>query len=360
MNEADLIDLIYKAAQSEEWQSIAIALHQAMTGTASGNMYRADLEAGKTTLAVHSGYIPDMLATCDRARRGSAPGTPALADTPAGDMRPGMEFHDDRIRVPKDGVPIFDGERQFTCHDGNLPCRERGRREGDWLRLMERIDAHLRKAQQLQLMLQEERLVRRGYLDLIDRMENGILLLDARGRVEFRNRAASCLLDDGKLLHVDGAGILRLNDAGADETLRAGITAISRKVYSALPNAFPVCRADITCPFVAMLTPFAASRGDTVIASGFGGDRLPVAVLAIEKRRIRAQPGHDMLGTVFGLTPAEAELALALHAGASLRTHASRRAVSLHTVRNQLKSVFEKTGVHRQAELVSMLGRLVP
>jgi DNA-binding CsgD family transcriptional regulator len=56
-----------------------------------------------------------------------------------------------------------------------------------------------------------------------------------------------------------------------------------------------------------------------------------------------------------GITRAEARLASMLADGISLEEAAEALLVSIQTVRSQLKSVFAKTGVTRQAELVALL-----
>src|SRR5690606_33122681 len=59
-----------------------------------------------------------------------------------------------------------------------------------------------------------------------------------------------------------------------------------------------------------------------------------------------------------GLTPAEARLAARLRFGLSLKEAAEELGISVNTARNQLKSVFEKLGVNRQADLVRHLAEL--
>jgi DNA-binding CsgD family transcriptional regulator len=63
----------------------------------------------------------------------------------------------------------------------------------------------------------------------------------------------------------------------------------------------------------------------------------------------------EMLATLYGLTAAEAELVTLLCQGETLDEAARIRGVSAHTARSQLKSVFSKTGVSRQADLVRLL-----
>src|SRR5262245_15705202 len=63
-------------------------------------------------------------------------------------------------------------------------------------------------------------------------------------------------------------------------------------------------------------------------------------------------PQADFLETRFGLRPAEARLVALLFAGASLRSCAKALGIQYDTARSYLKSVFQKTETHRQAELV--------
>src|SRR5262245_17347770 len=66
----------------------------------------------------------------------------------------------------------------------------------------------------------------------------------------------------------------------------------------------------------------------------------------------REIPQADFLEDIFGLTPAQARLVVQLFAGASLRSCAEKLGIKYESARGYLKAVFEKTGTHRQAELV--------
>jgi DNA-binding CsgD family transcriptional regulator len=62
---------------------------------------------------------------------------------------------------------------------------------------------------------------------------------------------------------------------------------------------------------------------------------------------------------MLSLTAAEAEVALALCDGQSRDTIAARRGVSPETVKAQVKSLYQKTGCHRETELVLLLRTMV-
>lgn len=77
-----------------------------------------------------------------------------------------------------------------------------------------------------------------------------------------------------------------------------------------------------------------------------------------------ARPGPEKqtdpqtLRDVFGLTAAEARLATALTRGSTLVDAAQTIGIARNTAKVQLRSVFAKTGVHRQAQLVALIASL--
>src|SRR5262245_43825487 len=68
----------------------------------------------------------------------------------------------------------------------------------------------------------------------------------------------------------------------------------------------------------------------------------------------------ELLRRHFGLTPAEATLALHLAEGETLRSAEAKLSMTYETARTHLKSVFQKTGTRRQAELVVVIVTAIP
>src|SRR5262245_51409150 len=68
----------------------------------------------------------------------------------------------------------------------------------------------------------------------------------------------------------------------------------------------------------------------------------------------------ELLRCRFGLTPAEARLALHLVAGETLRSAEAKLSMTYETARTHLKSIFQKTGTCRQAELVVVIVTALP
>jgi DNA-binding CsgD family transcriptional regulator/GAF domain-containing protein len=90
------------------------------------------------------------------------------------------------------------------------------------------------------------------------------------------------------------------------------------------------------------------------------GDENLTAALAeiVQLKEGRARfPSKDALCSDFGLTPAEAYIALGIVRGETLASLAAARGITIATARTQLKLVFAKLGAHRQSQLVALLSR---
>lgn len=64
------------------------------------------------------------------------------------------------------------------------------------------------------------------------------------------------------------------------------------------------------------------------------------------------------LHNLFGLSDAEAQIAMALHAGHDIAAIARSRGVAAATIRKQVSSLFEKLNVHKQADVVRLVSKL--
>jgi DNA-binding CsgD family transcriptional regulator len=86
-----------------------------------------------------------------------------------------------------------------------------------------------------------------------------------------------------------------------------------------------------------------------------GADTSPELLLLLRDSSRRQVPTPALLRDVFGLTPAEAKLTLKLLDGLSLTAAAEEIGVSRNTARTQLSSVFSKTNLNSQAQLVKLV-----
>jgi DNA-binding CsgD family transcriptional regulator len=72
------------------------------------------------------------------------------------------------------------------------------------------------------------------------------------------------------------------------------------------------------------------------------------------------EPAAPLLRRLYGLTIAEADVAVRIARGADLKEISDELSVSITTVRKHLQHVYDKTDTHRQAELVRLLITLRP
>ena len=73
-----------------------------------------------------------------------------------------------------------------------------------------------------------------------------------------------------------------------------------------------------------------------------------------------AEPPKMLIRQLFGLTNAEADVALRLVRGDGLKPISADLALSMATVKTHLHHIFDKTDTHRQAELVRLLLAIIP
>jgi DNA-binding CsgD family transcriptional regulator len=78
----------------------------------------------------------------------------------------------------------------------------------------------------------------------------------------------------------------------------------------------------------------------------------PCAAIFVSDFENHCPVPETVLANYYRLTPAEARLVTALVAGTRLQDYAEQAGISIETARNQLKMIFNKTGHHRQSELI--------
>ncbi|MCB1845667.1 MAG: helix-turn-helix transcriptional regulator, partial [Halioglobus sp.] len=137
---------------------------------------------------------------------------------------------------------------------------------------------------------------------------------------------------------------------------------INRELQEALTAIIRAQQQGQTSIVRALRVPRAGGRADLglVIRPATGAQAgesqvIPAAAIFVSDPELQVETSQQILGELFELTPAEARLATLLARGLSLAEVSKAQAISQHTARAQLKSIFAKTGVSRQAELVRLV-----
>ncbi len=174
------------------------------------------------------------------------------------------------------------------------------------------------------------------------------LMLDGNGRVLAANALMESLVGAVRWRTRDGVAFA---DRAADRLLREALTRLVQPEHRGV-RSFPV-RDDLSETMtIAHVVPVRLSARDIL-------SRSDAALILTPLARLSPAPA-ELLQALFDLTPAESRLARSLVEGEPLEEIARNSGVSAHTTRVHLRSVLAKTGCHRQAELVSLLGGLRP
>lgn len=215
------------------------------------------------------------------------------------------------------------------------------------LRLLGRLYPHLRRAFEFNVRLSQADLYQAAATEALERLDKAALLVDSAARVLFANRAAEQLFHDGAGLRLlDGC----LAAAVGAETarLRRSIVQSHTMDFSGEPITLPISRGDARAPLAVSIAPVRPSTPLGLPTSAW-------AIVLISDPESRRKPPAELLRQRFGLTRAEAALALEIMQGEGVPAAADRLAVSQSTAKTHLVRIFSKTGTRRQAELVRLL-----
>ena len=72
----------------------------------------------------------------------------------------------------------------------------------------------------------------------------------------------------------------------------------------------------------------------------------------------RVRPAKELLEKLYGLTPAEARVAVQLSNGAPLQEVSDKLGVSRNTLKTQISGLYGKLGINRQSDLVRILAQV--
>lgn len=370
-----LINLIYEAAcDPAQWPEFLRAFARAVEGRGT-LIYTHDFETMAASTAAEGGFPnamvgfdPEFLATLEEhynhvnvwAQNETLlePGRPVTGSMLYPERQlPGTEFYQDWLR-PQDyfhalgGIVVRDGSRAMKF--SSLRSRRAGDFTPDEIGLYERLLPHLARAASIQHRFAYLQNLASSSLSVLDTVPAPVLLLDASARSLHANRAADAELRRADPLRLGPSGEICVRGAPhAQAALRTAIGAAldpARSVNERLPTVAQVSRRNGEKLSVHALS-LPQGRGAAAAAT----IRQRVAACALVVHGIAARVptvGPQILRHVYGLTPAEVRVVLAMAEGDTLKRYAERRGISRNTAASQLKRAFDKTGLRRQSELV--------
>lgn len=187
----------------------------------------------------------------------------------------------------------------------------------------------------------------RGILEGLEAGRVAAVILDQNGRVSFVTPAAEEFFDPSFGVH--------------DRILWSAVAEERRKLESLSWLARHNGDAPLARRFI--LRAQGAARPVQVDVSrvrGAGLDGLPGARLLVVLRHVgnEDQALAKALCATYGLTRAEADVCVQFGHGLRIPEIAARRSVAEVTIREQMKSIYRKTAVHRQVDLLRLIEKL--
>lgn len=209
---------------------------------------------------------------------------------------------------------------------------------------------HLRRALHIHNLLDRSESLGALYSHVIGRLSVGTILLDETGKVLEQNLVAREVLTQNDGLKLVGG------------RLEASYPSDNRELQQLIRSAFARHAGDPLTIASAM----SVSRPSGQVSLGVVVEPVPSQEWAEGKGQptvvvyIRDAVGKSLASTaaakqLFNLTPAETALAMELANGLSLEEAAEALNIRRNTARAHLRSIFSKTGVRRQTELVRIM-----
>lgn len=216
--------------------------------------------------------------------------------------------------------------------------------------LLTLLTPHLSRAIEIYAKLNRMTSERDLYAGAVNQLSVASIILDEQGRMLTTNAVGRALLDQGEGLSLRD-GHLHIEGRNINKELQEALTSIIREQLhgeTSMVRALRVPRPGGRSDLGLVVRPVPASQWSE-------GQVSPSAAVFISDPDLQESTSRPILGALFELTPAEANLATLLARGLNLAQVSVAQNISQHTARAQLKSIFAKTGVSRQAELVRLV-----
>jgi DNA-binding CsgD family transcriptional regulator/PAS domain-containing protein len=214
--------------------------------------------------------------------------------------------------------------------------------------LLRDIVPHLSRALTIQQTIARQSAQRFAPQIILDRLPHSVLIVDRRGHVIEMNSAAKQLLAAGRGISISKQ---RLSIGDDDDQLHAALHAVldpsSTKTSAAHTLVLGANGGD------APLTLIVSMAKPVLIGQAAPGG---LAIISIPNAQRHGDEDESVLRMSFGLSPAQARLAVMMMSGYSVKEAAQGLNIAESSARQYLKIIFSKTGTRRQSELVRVIG----
>ncbi len=183
--------------------------------------------------------------------------------------------------------------------------------------------------------------------DVLNRLSDGVVLLNRLGEPIFVNRIAQHLLRQGDGLSLQ-QGLLVAAQPDETRRLRATIDHVRGGGIDDPSQHLSLERPSGRRPYAIRICRLAALPD---LADDVGA----LTALFVADPDSRLRPSEASLCGLYGLTPAEARVAADLAQGLPVDEVAANHHISRNTVHHQLRAIFRKTATTRQSDLIALV-----
>jgi DNA-binding CsgD family transcriptional regulator len=247
----------------------------------------------------------------------------------------------------------FIREEGTRAHFAALRSKRRGHFAVEDTRVLELLLPHLRQAFRLADELKAGEARSAQVRGILDRLSGPAAILTRDSRVQEVNSEMDRLLNSSGPIVMSGGRLVARRSADAAKLVKAVQLAGAGADPKASGTRLRLDGGEDGALWIATVLPLSP-----VISAGLEIERHGTLLVLNDLMQRRGVINPAMLQEVLRVSPAEARLAAALAAGETVNDYAERTALSLNTVRSQLKSVFGKINVSSQVELSKALCRL--
>lgn len=359
-----LIGSIYDTAVDRaDWSEVLAEFGRILESPKSAlvSINESSLDA---TVRLNPGFDP---AEVERYERDYAQANPMIVDAsrrPYGSLRADTLLPDyDAYRQSAVYNEIFEPNAAqhiigcFLVRDGGSGLAialHRGREAGPHShpehRLFAMVMPHVVRGLRMREGLGGAAALRSGIGEVLDRMGDAVLLAAADGRIVDANSRALRMLSAGDGLSDEG-GRLHVADPSARSGVERAVAVTAASSVLSLPpspTVLPVPRRSGLRPYEVLVLPLPARREWGLPGSG-------CALVMMRDPEEVPLPSAERLARLHGFTGAEAQLAVSLAEGLTLKEHAEAATVTENTARWTLKQAMAKADVRSQSELVRVV-----
>jgi DNA-binding CsgD family transcriptional regulator len=213
-----------------------------------------------------------------------------------------------------------------------------------------RLVSHLGRVIKLRFRLELECSIADGLRETLERVDFGVLIVNARSKILMGNRAADVILKsgDGLKSHDGRLTCERQQDSSALEEAILAVAEPSRN-RQPVPVDFSIRRSVVHRPLTTHILPIPTNSA----WKGFAPPSGVAAVFVIDPLVRFANVGT--FADAYDLTTAERRVLREIVRGGGLVDAAGKLGISVPTARTHLQHIFEKTTVNSQVELVCLV-----